>query len=125
MKTNFSSRPLSKPRVRNPLTSLKTQNQGQGISPPLPGSLEPIPNIGSSHERTDSPTQVEQDFLALGSNSDVSPSWGESSFDEEYYKYLIPEDTTLLNNSLSCSLASLCGHRDLESAGTAVPDVST
>ena len=32
---------------------------------------------------------------------------------------MIPEDTTILNSSLSSSLSSLCAARDLESAKTA------
>lgn len=125
MKTSFS-RPPSKPRVRNPLTSLK--NQGQGISPPLSGAGCPIPNIGSSHRSTESPTRLERDFLASGGGGGgaagtppTATGWGEASFDE-YFN--IPEDTALLNSSLSSSLASLFPHgKDLESS-LATPDVS-
>ena len=119
VKTSFS-RPLSKPRVRNPLTSLKPQNQSHGISPPISGSVGPIPNIGSSSGQRESPTQLEQDFLTSGGggNTEVVTGWGEASFDEDYFS-MIPEDTTLLNSSLSSSLSSLCGHKELlESAGT-------
>ncbi len=117
VKTSFS-RPLSKPRVRNPLTSLKTQNS-QGISPPLSSLYSPIPSIGTRQEQVDSPTQLEQDFLASDGNVDTSiPTWGDSSFDEEYFS-MIPEDTTLLNSSLTSSLSSLYGHKDLDSAGGA------
>lgn len=72
------SRPLSKPRVRNPLTSLKQQHQ---------------------RSPQDSPTLTEREFLS-------SSTWGEN-MEEELYR-AIPDDTTLLDSSLSSSLASLC-----------------
>lgn len=115
VKTSFS-RPLSKPRVRNPLTSLKQQNQGSGISPPLSGSVGPIPSIGTKIDSL-SASRVEQDFLASGNGEHVpNAGWGED--DDSYF--MIPEDTTILNSSLSSSLSSLCGHKDAENA----PDVS-
>lgn len=114
MKTSFS-RPLSKPRVRNPLASLKPHTQGQGVSPPLSGSGCPAPSIGSASGRsTESPTQLERDFLASGNS--VEPcgpaGWGEASFDDDYFN--IPEDTVHLDNSLTSSLTSLCAGKDAD-----------
>lgn len=103
VKTSFS-RPLSKPRVRNPLSSLMPPNQCQT------SNSSSIPSIGSSNSQTENAMQVEQDFLASGGNSDTS--WADNSFDEEYFS--IPEDNTLLNSSLSSSLSSLCNQKDLE-----------
>ena len=108
VKTSFS-RPPSKPRVRNPLPLLKSHSQGQGISPPLSSYAHPpIPSIGNKAS-TDSPTQVEKDFLAKGgATATPPPNWGEGSQDEDYF-VMIPEDTTILDQSLSTSLASICG----------------
>lgn len=101
------SRPLSKPRVRNPLTSL--------LAPPPPKLIPP-----NSHQM-DSPTQLEKGFL-LSSNGGIdggeTSGWGETSWDEEYFK-TIPEDITLLNSSLTSSVSSLCNSRELELAHTA------
>ena len=126
VKTSFS-RPPSKPRVRNPLTLLKSQTTpGHGISPPLSGSSGcPIPSIGSSRGSTDSPTQLERDFLSSGGgNLDQAgpPTWGEASFDDEYY--MIPEDTIHLDSSLTSSLSSLCAGKEGE-GNIPTPDVST
>ena len=88
------SRPLSKPRVRNPLTLLKQQ-----------------------HHRSpqDSPTLTEREFLS----SSVFSSWGEN-MEEELYR-AIPDDTTVLDSSLSSSLTSLCAATaEIESAGIKV-----
>jgi hypothetical protein len=104
VKTNVS-RPLSKPRVRNPLTSKIKEHSA---------------NLASVPKHTDSPTLLEREFLTSANNSTSGPSagWGETSWDEEYFK-MIPEDTTILNSSLSSSLSSLCAARELESAKTA------
>ena len=104
VRTNVS-RPLSKPRVRNPLTSKMKEHSA---------------NLASVPKHTDSPTLLEREFLTSANNSSSGPSagWGETSWDEEYFK-MIPEDTTILNSSLSSSLSSLCAARDLESAKTA------
>lgn len=108
VKTSFS-RPLSKPRVRNPLSSLKLPSQRCAISP-NPSS---IPSIGTSNNQMENSVKVEQDFLTSSGNSDNSPpQWADRSFDEEYFS--IPEDNTLLNCSLSSSLSSLCNHKDLD-----------
>lgn len=88
VKTNMS-RPLSKPRVRNPLTSLKPQHQDS-------------PQHRHSPQR-DSPTQIEREFLA----SSATAGWGETWEEEEFYR-AIPDDTTHLDSSLSSSLTSLC-----------------
>ena len=102
VKTNVS-RPLSKPRVRNPLTSKIKEHST---------------NLASVPKHTDSPTLLEREFLTSANNtSGPSAGWGETSWDEEYFK-MIPEDTTILNSSLSSSLSSLCAARDLESAKT-------
>lgn len=107
VKTNVS-RPLSKPRVRNPLTSKIKEHST---------------NLGSVPKHTDSPTLLEREFLTSDNNtSGPSAGWGETSWDEEYFK-IFPEDTTILNSSLSSSLSSLCAARDVESAKT-VGDVS-
>lgn len=128
VKTSFS-RPPSKPRVRNPLTLLRSHSQGQGISPPLSGSgYPPIPNIGSTHSKTttDSPTQLEKDFLAMGGANAMPPSsWGEGSQDEEFFT-LIPDDTVMLDSSLSTSLSSICGpgNKDAEDGSKDAEDGS-
>ena len=134
VKTSLS-RPPSKPRVRNPLALLKSHSQGQGISPPPLSSsgCPPIPNISyhaqqntSGSAATDSPTQLEKDFLASGNgaaNSALPSGWVEGSQEEDQFNTLIPEDNTILNSSLTSSLSSICGmvaNRDLDSA----PDVS-
>lgn len=120
VKTSFS-RPPSKPRVRNPLTLLKSHGQGHGISPPLSSTGCPIPNIGTNHRSTDSPTQLEKDFLAMGGSdtTHLAPSgWGEGSMEEDFFA-LIPEDTAHLNSSLSTSLASIC-REQLDAQGSEV-----
>jgi hypothetical protein len=85
---------------------LKSHSHGHGISPPLSGSgYPPIPSIGNK----DSPTQLEKDFLAMGgTNATPPPNWGEGSQDEDFFA-MIPEDTTILDSSLSSSLSSICG----------------
>lgn len=103
VKTNVS-RPLSKPRVRNPLTSKIKEHSA---------------NLGSIPKHTDSPTQVEREFLASSNNMGIPAGWGDNSWDEDYFK-MIPEDTTILNSSLSSSLSSLCASRETESAKTTV-----
>lgn len=104
MKTNVS-RPHSKPRVRNPLTSKILK--------------EHATNLSSVPKHVDSPTQLEREFLASSNNISVPSSWGDNSWDEEYFK-MFPEDTTILNSSLSSSLSSLCASRETESAKTTV-----
>lgn len=103
VKTNVS-RPLSKPRVRNPITS-KIKEQS--------ANLTTIP------KHTDSPTQVEREFLTSSNNVSIPSGWGDNSWDEEYFN-MIPEDTAILNSSLSSSLSSLCAPRETESAKTTV-----
>ena len=103
VKTNVS-RPLSKPRVRNPITSKIKEHSS---------------NLASIPKHADSPTQLEREFLASSNNPSVPSSWGDNSWDEEYFK-MIPEDTTILNSSLSSSLSSLCASRETESAKTTV-----
>ncbi len=51
------------------------------------------------------------------------PPWGEGGGGggEEDYFTMIPEDTAILDSSLTSSLSSLCGMKDLENN----PDVST
>lgn len=113
VKTSFS-RPPSKPRVRNPLTLLKSHSLGHGNSPPLSGSGCPIPSIGSHQRSTEAAAQVEQDFLASGGGGghmEPAQGWGETSFDEDYFSS-IPEDVAQLNSSLSSSLSSLCKDAD-------------
>ena len=123
VKTSFS-RPPSKPRVRNPLTSLKSHGQGQGISPPLSGVGCPIPSIGATNKSLDSPTALEKEFLLSGGSIDIagkgSASWGEGGGAGEEEYFMIPEDTAILDSSLTSSLSSLCGMKDLEAS----PDVS-
>ncbi len=103
------SRPLSKPRVRNPLNSMKPSNQ--------------------STAHRDSPTQLEKEFLSSGngvsSETGSMPSgWADTSWDEDYFD-TIPEDITILNSSLSSSLSSLCAGRvDLEGAREASSEVT-
>ena len=102
-------RPLSKPRVRNPITSLAQKQQQQQ-------QLQAVPRH--------SPTQLEQEFL-LSSDAaataaaalETGPtSWMGEGLDEEEY-YTIPEDTAVLDSSLSSSLCSLYGNsRDLDTA---------
>ena len=107
VKTNVS-RPLSKPRVRNPLTSKIKEKEHSTNT-----------NLASVPKHTDSPTLLEREFLTSANSTSIpSAGWGETSWDEEYFK-MIPEDTTILNSSLSSSLSSLCTARDLESAKTA------
>ena len=55
-----------------------------------------------------------------GRGAGHAPLWGEGGGvgDEDYF--LIPEDTTVLDSSLTSSLSSLCGVKDLEGS----PDVS-
>jgi len=85
------SRPLSKPRVKNPLNAIK-----------------PTPVRGS-------PTQLEKEFLSSENDTSqtVPTGWGENSWDEEYFN-TIPEDVAILNSSLSSSLSSLCARGDLD-----------
>ncbi len=102
------SRPLSKPRVRNPLNSIKASNQN------------------TAHR--ESPTQLEKEFLssANGASDGVSvpTEWAENSWDDEYFS-TIPEDVTILNQSLSSSLSSLCaGKADLDGTRDISSDVS-
>ena len=107
VKTNVS-RPLSKPRVRNPLTSKIKEHST---------NLSSVPNVP---KHTDSPTLLEREFLTSANNTSGPPTgWGETSWDEEEYFKIFPEDTTILNSSLSSSLSSLCAARDVESAKTA------
>ncbi len=103
------SRPLSKPRVRNPLNSMK-----------------PPSNQSTAHR--DSPTQLEKEFLSSGNGGSETGSmptgWADTSWEEEYFT-TIPEDITILNSSLSSSLSSLCaGRGDLEGAREASSEVT-
>lgn len=103
------SRPLSKPRVRNPLNAIRNQ-----------------PTNENTTRHRDSPTQLEKEFLSSANGgSEASKGWAETSWDEEYFN-TIPEDMTLLNSSLSSSLSSLCaGKGDLEGSREVSSEVST
>ena len=104
-------RPLSKPRVRNPITLLTQKQQHQQPA---------VPRL--------SPTQLEQEFLlssgASAAAMETGPTpWTGEGLDEEEY-YTIPEDTAVLDSSLSSSLCSLYGiSRELDTAKT--KEVST
>ncbi len=99
VRTNMS-RPLSKPRVRNPLISVKKKKP-------------------SGHSPQGSPTQTEKEFLMSMAGpwcSEGGGGGGGGGSDEEYFGS-IPEDVAILDSSLSSSLSSLCtSGREIDAA---------
>ena len=107
------SRPLSKPRVRNPLTSLKKRKEKQEQQ-----EMQQLQQLQQKKKEQEEQTasQIEKEFLNGGGESSGGGATGTGKANnEEEDDIVIPEDTSILNHSLSSSLSSIYGVKELDS----------